>query len=339
MSYDRSDLIPFAATLNESSLSPPSHVKGINLLVMHGTADTSIHPQHSMMLVRGVMQQQQRQYLPTGFTGSLRRRNTNSSTSGGRVNGGFPTRAGAIRISQLMMPDADLSNSRMDTGVENGSPINHHHQLLHSIYGHISQYLAAECFTSVGDGSNGRGIRTRGRRLRKRRRRWRAGNRDQEKSDNDQQQRGEEHQQRPQSQRSVNNNDVNTGDDRGGRGDRSAGGRYRRHDVDSNQHILESKVTDGLIAIKIKPESPSLNYNNSTSRNGRGNNLTSNLRNLQNTMMSSKIKGNKRQDRVDDEDVEIDDDNEDSDDDYDDGEDKDEESEDDSSDGERDDDE
>ncbi|XP_025409060.1 uncharacterized protein LOC112682616 isoform X2 [Sipha flava] len=341
MSYDRSDLIPFAVTLNDSSLSPSSQVKGINLLVMHGTADTTIHPQHSMMLVRGVMQQQQRQYFPTGFTGSLRRRNINSSASGGRVTGGFPTRTGAIRISQLMTPDADLSNSRMATGVENSFPINHNHQLLHSIYGHISQYLANECFTSVGDGSNGRGIRIRGRRLRKRRRRrWRTGNRDQEKSDNQQpQQRGEEHEQRPQSQRSVSNNDATNGDDRGGRGDRSAGGRYRRHDVDSNQHILERRVKEGLVAIQIKPESSGLNYNSSTSRSGWGNNLTSDFSNLHNARISSINKGNKGREKEDDEEVEVDDDNEGSDEDYDDREDKNDEDEGDSSDEEIDDDE
>lgn len=338
MSYDRSDLIPFAATLNESSLSPSSQVKGINLLVMHGTADTTIHPQHSMMLVRGVMQQQQRQYFPTGFTGSLRRRNINSSASAGRIIDSFPTRTGAIRISQLMMPDADLSNSRMATGVENSSPINHNHQLLHSIYGHISQYLATECFTSVGDGRNGRGIRTRGRRLRKRRRRrWRTSNRDQEKSEDlQQQQRGEE--QRPQSQRSVSNNDANNGDDRGGRGDRSAGGRYRRNDVGSNQHILESRVKDALVAIQIKPENRGLNYNSSMSRSGWGKNFTSNLSDLHNARISSFIKVNIEREK-DDEDVVVDDDNEDSDVDYDDREVKNDEDEGDSSDEEKDDDE
>lgn len=306
---------------------------------MHGTADTTIHPQHSMMLVRGVMQQQQRQYLPTGFTGSLRRRNINSSAPGGRATDGFPTRAGAIRVSQLMMPDADLSNSRMATGVKKSSPINHHHQLLHSIYGHITQYLSTECFTGVSDGGNGQGIRTHGRRSRKRRRRrWRTGNRDQEKSDDQQpQQKEEEQQKRSQSQRSVSNNDVNSGDDRSGRGDRSVGGRYRRHDIDSDQHILESRVKDGLVAIKVKPESRSLNNNNSTNRSGWGNNFTSNLNNMYNTRISSISKGNKDREKDDDEDVEIDDDNEDSDEDYDDGEDKDDEDEDDSSDGEKDD--
>jgi len=251
MSYDRSDLIPLTPSLNESSLSPSSTGKGINLLVMHGTADTAIHPQNSMMLVRGVMQQQQQQFVPTGLVSSVGRRNNNSTASGGRFAGGFPTRVGAIRISQLVMPDADLSNSRMATDIENGSPIDNHHQLLHSIFGHVTQYLASECFTSVGDGNRGRGIRTRSRRLRKRRRRrWRTSNRDQEKSE-DQQQRGEEHQQRQQNQRS-DKSISDTSNESGGGGDRSSGGRYRRHYIDSNQPNSESSIKNDMAKVKIK---------------------------------------------------------------------------------------
>jgi len=248
MSYDRSDLIPLTTSLNESSLSPSSTGKGINLLVMHGTADTTIHPQNSMMLVRGVMQQQQQ----TGLSNTFGRRN-NSTASGGRVTGGF--RVGAIRISQLVLPDADLSNSRMATDIENGSPLDHHHQLLHSIFGHVTQYLATECFTSVGDGNRGRGIRTRNRRLQKRRRRrWRTGNRDQEKSkDQPQQQRKEEQQQHQQNQRSDKSNSGTSNESGGGGGgDRNFGGRYRRHDLDSNQLISESSIKNDMIAIKIK---------------------------------------------------------------------------------------
>jgi len=206
-----------------------------------------------MMLVRGVMQQQQQQFIPTGLVSSVGRRNNNSTASRGRFTGGFPTRVGAIRISQLVMPDVDLSNSRMATDIENGSPIDNHHQLLHSIFGHVTQYLASECFTSVGDGNRGRGIRTRSRRLRKRRgRRWRTSNRDQEKSeDQQQQQRGEEHQQHQQNQRSDKSN-SDTSNERGGGGDRSSGGRYRRHDIDSNQPNSESSIKNDMVEEKIK---------------------------------------------------------------------------------------
>lgn len=255
MSYDRSDLLQ----LNESSYLPASHGKGINLLVMHGTADTVIHPQHSMMLVRGVMQQQQQKYAPTGFGGSpAARRNSNYSTApGGRTAGGI-TRSGAIRISQLVMPDVDLSNSRMATGTETGSPAaDQRLQLLHSVYSHVTQYLATECFTGVGDGGRGLGVKVRSRRLRKRRRRrWRAGNRDQEKPDDQKpQQRGEEHQQRQQSQRNVHdgdddrskNGDNNSND---GGNDRIAGGRYRRHDIDGGRHAVESEAKDGMAVMK-----------------------------------------------------------------------------------------
>lgn len=257
MSYDRSDLIPSATSLNASSLSPSSYGKGINLLVMHGTADTTIHPQNSMMLVRGVMQQQQQQYIPPGHAGTGGRRKNNSTKSRGRIAGVLPTQVGAIRISQLVMPDADLSNSRMAIGLENGSPIDYHHQLLHSIFGHVTQYLATECFTSVGDGNRGRGIRTRDRRLRKRRRRrWRTANRDQDKSDDQhQQQRGEEHQQRQQNQRSDNTNSGTSSENGSGAGagggDRSNGGRYRRYDIDSNQQISESSNKNNTVAERI----------------------------------------------------------------------------------------
>lgn len=257
MSYDRSDLIQ----LNESSYLPASHGKGINLLVMHGTADTVIHPQHSMMLVRGVMQQQQQKYAPTSFgSGPAARRNSNSTASGVRVAGGI-TRSGAIRISQLVMPDVDLSNSRMATGTETGSPASDQRlQLLHSVYSHVAQYLATECFTGVGDGGRGLGVKVRSRRLRKRRRRrWRAGNRDQGNLDDQkkqQQQRGEEHQQRQQNQRNVHDGDNDrskNGDDNSDvDNDRVTGGRYRRHDIDDSRHAaVESEVKDGVAVMKI----------------------------------------------------------------------------------------
>ncbi|XP_025196099.1 uncharacterized protein LOC112595188 isoform X2 [Melanaphis sacchari] len=246
MSYDRSDLIPLTPSFNDSSLSPSSSGKGINLLVMHGTADTAIHPQNSMMLVRGVMQQQQQQFVPNGFVSSIERRNNKSTLFGGRAPGGLPTHVGAIRISQLVMPDADLSNSRMATDVENGSPIDHRHQLLHSVFSHVTQYLATECFTNVGDGNRGRGIRTRSQRLRKRRRRWRTSYRDQEKSEEQQQQQwGDEH------QRNDKSNSGTSNENSGG-GDRSSGGRYRRHNVDSNREISESSTKNDMVVMKIQ---------------------------------------------------------------------------------------
>lgn len=325
MSYDRSDLIPLTPSLNESSLSPSSTGKGINLLVMHGTADTTIHPQNSMMLVRGVMQQQQQKFVPTGFVSSAGRRNNNLTGSGGRVTGGFPTRVGAIRISQLVMPDADLSNSRMATDIENGYPIDNHHQLLHSIFGHVSQYLASECFTSVGDGNRGRGIRTRGRRLRKRRRRrWRTGNRDQEKSEDQQQQkREEEHQQHQQNQLSDKSN-SDSSNENGSGGDRSSGGRYRRHNIDSNQPNSEGSIKNDIEEVKIKVNGV---YNDNIKKNISWLNNMGNFT-IPNNSNNRNNNANKRRERDDDEAEEFDeedDDGEDSENEYYDGEDNDEE--------------
>lgn len=244
--------------MNDSySSSLSSHGKSINLLVIHGTADTTVHPQHSMMLVRGVMQQQQQQHAAAGVGNNAGRRNSNLSAFGSRVSGGYPTRAGAIRLSQLVMPDVDLSNSRMATDLENGSPGDHQHQLLHTIYGHVSRYLVNECFTSVGEGSRGRGVRIRGQRLRKRRRRrWRNRNQDQENLDDQQhQQRGEDRQQHQHSQRSIRDNESSNSagyDNKGG--DRSSGGRYRRHNIDSDQHNSKSRVEDGIVVLKVKSD-------------------------------------------------------------------------------------
>lgn len=288
MSYDRSDLIPFL-TLSNESISPSSHGKGINLLVVHGTADTTIHPQHSMMLVRGVMQQQQQQYFPTSLGSNLARRYTNSTTSGKRVTGGFPNRVGTIRLSQFVMPDVDLSNSRMATGIENDYPANHDHQLLHSIYSHVTQYLANECFISVGEGNRGRGVRIRGQRLRKRRRRWRTGNRDQEKTDDQN------------NQRSVSNEDrsnSNVGNNYGG-GDHSTGGRYRRHDIDSSQPsvTLERK---GIEVIQIKTDDHDFR-NNKTMKNICGqHNLSSNFDILNSNKSSSRNRSKEKRKNIGD---------------------------------------
>lgn len=336
MTYDRSDLIPFTATVNKSTLSPSSYGKGINLLVVHGTADTNIHPQHSMMLARGVMQQQQQQYVPTGHGSSSGRRNSNSTPSGGRAAGGFSTRTGAIRISQLVMPDADLSNSRMITGIENGSPIDHHHQLLHSVYSHVTQYLATECFTGVGDGIRGRGVRIRGRRLRKRRRRrWRTSNRDQDKAaDPKHQQREETHQQYQQNQRSVSNGDSNgsnAGDYDGN--NPNTGGRYRRHDIDSSQYTLNGRVKDHIEVRQIKSDSHGSSDNNKTNSYYWGNNILGNHNssNISNKNRSNNVsKGRKKYDDEDTEDDdEEDNENEDSDQEYEDENDSDDEDEDD----------
>lgn len=297
--------------------------------MVHGTADTIIHPQHSMMLVRGVMQQQQQHYVPTGHGSSSARRNSNSTPSGGRAAGGFPTRPGAIRISQLVLPDADLSNSRMITGVENNSPIDHHHQLLHSVYSHVTQYLASECFTGVGDGIRGRGVRIRGRRLRKRRRRrWRTSNRDQEKTaDQKHQQREEGHQQYQQNLRSVNNGESNAGDFEGN--NPNTRGRFRRHDIDSSQNILDNSVKDHIKVKQIKSDSHGSSDNNKTNSFDWGNkflgNHNSSVINNKNRG-SNESKGRKKFDNDDSgDDDEEDDENEDSDQEYEDENDSDEE--------------
>lgn len=328
MSYDRSDLIPLTPSFNDSSLSPSSSGKGINLLVMHGTADTTIHPQNSMMLVRGVMQQQQQQqFVSNGFVSGVGRRNNNSTKPGGRATGGFPTRVGAIRISQLVMPDADLSNSRMAIDVKKGSPIDHHHQLLHSIFSHVTQYLATECFTSVGDGNRGRGFRTRNRRLRKRRRRrWRAGNRDQEKlEDQQQQQWGNEHQEH---QRNDKSNSGTSNENSGG--DRSPGGRYRRHNIDRNQKIPESSSKNDMVVVKTQVTDA--NGNNITKNSSWLNGYLGNVTILNNTKNKNNIASKRKKIDDDDEaeeDDEEDDESEESDDEYYDEEDNDEEDEDD----------
>lgn len=287
MSYDRSDLIPYTTLLNESTISPSSHGKGINLLVVHGTADTTIHPQHSMMLVRGVMKQQQQQYFPTGLGSNLARRHSNSTTSGRRVTGGFPNRVGTIRLSQFVMPDVDLSNSRMATGIENDYPENHDHQLLHSIYSHVTQYLANECFIGVGEGNRGRGVRIRGQRLRKRRRRWRTGNRDQEKPDDQKNQRSASNGERTNS---------NVGNNHDG-GDHSAGGRYRRHDIDSSQTSasLESKVKDDIIVLKIKTDDNDFRNNNTMKDIGGRHYISSNFDVLNSNKSSSRNRSKGKQ--------------------------------------------
>lgn len=263
---------------------------------MHGTADTSIHPQHSMMLVRGVMQQQQ-QYTPNSIDGKHGRRN-NSSTSEGRISNGSPFKVGAIRISQLALPDVDLSNMRMATGVKNGSPVHHQHQLLHSIYSHVTQYLATECFTSVRDGSRGRGIKVRGRALRKRRRRrWRTGNRDQEDLDDQQQQlqRDEYHQQHQKNQRSISNNDNTSG---GNGRDHNNGGRYRRHNIDNNHYILENKSKNDMNDIKIKTDDNGFSNNNKSNSVNWSNSFLSTPSSINNNK-SNKISNKKTQEKND----------------------------------------
>lgn len=270
---------------------------------MHGTADTSIHPQHSMMLVRGVMQQQQ-QYTPNGIGGNYGRRNNISTTSGGRISNGLPFKVGAIRISQLALPDVDLSNMRMVSGVEHGSPIHYQHQLLHSIYSHVTQYLATECFTSVRDGIRGRGIRVRGRALRKRRRRrWRTGNRDQEDLDDQQQQlqRDEYRQQYQKNQLSISNNDNISGGN---------GGRYRRHNI-YDSHILEKKGKNDMNNVKIKTDDHG-NNNNNKSNSVNWNNrylstLSSNYNNNSNKISNKKIQ--EKNDYAEEKDEEIENDN------------------------------
>lgn len=279
---------------------------------MHGTADTTIHPQHSMMLVRGVMQQQQ-QWSPMSFGGLS---HSNYSASGGRAGGGIPIRPGPIRISQFVLPDADLSNSKMATGIENGSPSDHHYQLLHSIYSQVTHYLASECFTSVGDGSRGVGMRVRGQRLRKRsRRRWRNGNRDSEKQNNEQ--RGKEHQQNDDDKSDFNTDIDNVS------GDRNSGGRFRRHDVDDNQHILESQVKDGTVIVKIQADDHNFNDTFKSRNIGRDGSIIGNFSSLNynKSRSSNTSKGRKT---YDDDDVESNDeeenDDEDSNEEYDDDE-------------------
>lgn len=274
LSYDRSDLIPS----NESSLLPAmSRGKGINLLVIHGTADTTIHPQNSMMFVRGVMHRQQQQYSASHNSGSLGRRNSNSS--GGRVAAaasGFPTRSGAIRISQLVMPDVDLSYSRMATGVENDSPLDHHYQMIHSLYGHVSRYLATECFTGVGDGGRSRGVKVRGRNLRKRRRRWRTGNREQNTLDDTKQQHGEH-------------------------------GRYRRNDIDNSQHIMDGDAENSEIIITA--DDRNFRHDNRSNNIGRGKDFMNDLDGFNNSKAGSnkKREKNEENDEDDDDDMEEDD--------------------------------
>lgn len=303
MSYDRSDLIPLTAPLNDSSFSSSSNGKGINLLVMHGTADTTIHPQHSMMLVRGVMQQQQ--YVPTGWGGNLGRRNNNFTASGVRVSSGFNFRTGPIRISQLVMPDVDLSNSRMASGTENDSPMDHQHQLLYSIYGHITQYLANECFTSANDRSRGRGVGIRGRPSRKqRRRRWRTGNRGQD--DPDDQREKEHYSQYQQNQRTVSGNvksDLGASNDNSD-DDRSRGnsGRFRRHNIDDGKHIPESMMQGSKDVENIKVNGRSYDYNNKTSSIGGKNNFVDNLRSINNSKASTTVNNKKPNEDGDDDD-------------------------------------
>lgn len=238
-SYDRSNLVPITESLNDTLFSQLSNGKGINMLVVHGTADTAVHPQHSMMLVQEVMQQQQL-YVPNSYGGNLRRRNNSSTKFRRRVVSDHPFQAGAIRLSQLVLPDVDLSNSRVVTGIEHSSSIDHQHQLLHSIYSHITQYLETECFNGVFDGTRVRGVRLRGRSLRKRRRRrWRTGNRNQENLDDQLQQshREEHRQQHQRSQRSIStSNDDNGGDDF------RHSGWYRRYDIDNSSYIMENYV-------------------------------------------------------------------------------------------------
>lgn len=310
ISYDLSDIIPYPVLLNESSYSQSSHGKGINILVMHGTADTTIHPQHSMMLVREVMQQQQ-QWSHMGFGGLC---HSNYSVSGGRVDNGIPIRPGPIRISQFVLPDADLSNSKMATGMENDFPSDHHYQLLHSIYSQVTHYLASECFTSVGDGSRGIGMRVRGQRLRKRsRRRWRNGNRSPEKPNIHQ--RGNEHQ-----QNDGDKSDSSTVTDNVS-GDRSAGGRFRRHNVDDNQHILENRVKDDTVIVKIQADNHNFNDTFKSKNIGGGGSFIGHFSSI-NFNKSRSSNASKGQKTYDDDDVESNDeednDDEDSNEEYDD---------------------
>jgi len=221
-----------------------------------------------MMFVRDIMHQQQQQYSTSHNSGGSGRHNSNSS--GGRVASGFPTRSGAIGISQLVMPDVDLSYSRMATGIENDSPIDHHYQMIHSLYGHISRYLATECFTDVGDGSRSRGIKVRGRRLRKRRRRWRTGNRGQDTLDDKKQQQREEH----------------SGEH----------GRYRRNDIDNSQQIMDSKVKNDAVVIKTKANDRDFSHDNRSSNIDWGKNFISDLGSVNSDNISSIRKRKKEND-------------------------------------------
>lgn len=204
-----------------------------------------------MMLVREVMQQQQQPYVPNGFGGNLRTRDNGSTTFRRRVSSRHPFRAGPIRLSQLVLPDVDLSNLKLNTGVDHSPSIEYQHQLLHSIYGHVTQYLETECFNGAFDGTRGQGVRLRGRSLRKRRRRrWRNSNRNQENLDDQQQQnRREEHRQLHQkSRRSVSA----TYDDGVSGDDLSSHRRYRRRVVDSGSNTISSKVKTSTVKIKVK---------------------------------------------------------------------------------------
>lgn len=238
--------------------------------MVHGTADTAVHPQHSMMLVQEVMQQQQQLYIPNSYGGNLRRRNNTSTKFRRRVASDHPFQAGAIRLSQLVLPDVDLSNSRMVSGIEHSSSIDHQHQLLHSIYGHITQYLEMECFNGVFDASRVRGVRLRGRSLRKRRRRrWRTSNKNQENLD-------EHRQQHQKSQRSISTSN----DDNGGDNFRH-GGRYRRHDIDNSNYILENNVKSNITSVKIKEKNNVVNnIINKINNFNWSNRITSNLTNV-----------------------------------------------------------
>lgn len=201
----------------------------------------TVHPQHSMMLVQEIMRYQQ-QHVSMFPIGDLVRRKNNKTTSRSKITSEFPNKVGAIKISQLVIPDADLSNSRINTNIENGSPIENQQQLLYSIYHHITQYLSTECFTSVDDGNRGRGMKVRNQNLQKqRRRKWRTGNRDQEKLQK------EDHQQHQQNQRIVDNgneNDSNPGNNHGNR--------YRRHNIFSSEKHLKYFPKDNVTIVKIK---------------------------------------------------------------------------------------
>lgn len=207
----------------------------------------TVHPQHSMMLVREVMRYQQQQHVSMFPSGNLVRRKSNITVSRDRIPSGYPAKVGDIRISQFIIPDADLSNSRVNTNIENGSPIEHQYQLLYSIYNHITQYLSTECFTGVGDGTRGRGIKIRGQNLQKRRRRWRAGNRDPEKSQK------EIYHQHQQNQRIFNNGDENDSTNSG----KDHGGRYRRHNIFSGEERLKYFFKDNATVIKTKNDTHS----------------------------------------------------------------------------------
>lgn len=258
--------------------------------MIHGTADTTIHPQNSMMFVRGVMHQQQKQYSTSHNNGGSGRHNSNSS--GGRIASGFPARSGTIRISQLVMPDADLSYSRMSTGTENDSPLDRHYQMINSLYGHISRYLATECFTGVGDGSRSRGIKVRGQRLRKRRRRWRTGNRDQDTlNDNIQQQRKERN---------------------------GEHGRYRRNDIDHRrQHVSENNINNSTVAMKTKADDRNSSHGYRSNNIGWGNDLASDIGSPNNRKISSSSRKRKKENDDDVEDDEGSHNDEDSDDEHD----------------------